>query len=324
MKPFRLLLLEPARAAPAARLAALGVGLVLAMAGCASPPRIDRRDPDLDRALSLARAAQAAGAADTAADSYRQALARAWVMDRPDLVAPCAYNLAACLAALGRYEEARAWLDEARQNAARAGLPLSEAALLEARLARAQGRPEEAEALLRAGQTTAAFAHEDVRLSASLLLAELRADQGDSAGAEAALEPVSLRALERAEPAVRAEAAAIEARLRVLKRQPAAAGPLFDNAADQWRKAGRYLDMARALDQAARAYAGAGQHQSAADRTLRAARSLLENGRPGEARALLARTPPWHAMPDGASLQRQWDRLHRNVEAAAHGDQGAR
>ncbi len=294
----------------------LAAGLLLAGAGCKSPPPAPPADPDLDRALSLARAAYAAGAPDQAAPYYRQALARAWVMDRPSAAAACAYNLAACLAALGQADDARARLDEARLALARTGDTNPDLPLLDARLARALGRPDEAAALLDPIATAPGAPRDGRRVEALSLLADLRCDAGDLDGADALLARFTERDLASANPGARAAAALAQARLHALRRRPAAAAACYDAAADAWRLAGRYLDMAGALQQAARAYETSGRGAAAADRAYRAARSLAENGQRRAARAILARAPRWETLPESdAALRRAWERLRRDLDS---------
>src|SRR3989339_490816 len=57
--------------------------LVLIGAGCSTPPKIVRTDPEIERNVAVAHSAYAAGAAEKAAIYYQKALQRARVMDSP-------------------------------------------------------------------------------------------------------------------------------------------------------------------------------------------------------------------------------------------------
>ena len=88
--------------------------LVLVGAGCKSPPKVVRTDPEIERNVAVARGAYAAGSAEKAAIYYQKALQRSRVMDSSSEIARNAYNLAACLAAFHSYDAAQACLVEAR------------------------------------------------------------------------------------------------------------------------------------------------------------------------------------------------------------------
>lgn len=122
------------------------VGLV----GCRSNQKQPRPDPQVQRLASDAREAFALGVDATALARYRQAVKRAWALDDPVEVAHNSYNLAACLLSVGRYDEAHGWLAECRVELARTGEHSAAAWLLEAKLARQEGRLGEAEYISRA------------------------------------------------------------------------------------------------------------------------------------------------------------------------------
>ncbi len=124
--------------------------LVCALAGCRQGAKKAKPDAQLMRLASDAREAFALGVDATALARYRQAVKRAWALDDPVEIARCSYNLAACLTSVGRYDEARGWLAESRVELARTGRSSAEAWLLEAKVARQQGRWAEAEAIRQA------------------------------------------------------------------------------------------------------------------------------------------------------------------------------
>jgi hypothetical protein len=100
--------------------------------------------------LSLAKHSRRADEAfhdgydDLAVSRYLQALRRAWELDDSEGIANTAFNLAACLAAMREYEPARRALAEARAELRRSGQSEVDAWLLEAKIARGQGRLAEA------------------------------------------------------------------------------------------------------------------------------------------------------------------------------------
>jgi|GEM_PF-838830 len=283
--------------------------LVLAGAGCSTPPKIVRTDPEIERNVAVAHGAYAAGSAEKAAGYYQKALQRARVMDSPSDIARNAYNLAACLAARHSYDAARACLDEARLEFLRAGIPCPERPLLEARIARAQGRSKEAEDLARAELKTAKTLDDATQIQWHLLLAELLCDQGQTAEADAEMALIGPKQLKVCGNDIQAEAALTRARIQMLKQNPQAAAPQYDIAVGHWQNAGRYGDMAGALEQAGRAYENAGDKLTAADRYYRSARSLFESGQTAQAHDLIARALPLAVAAQQPDLQKQLERL---------------
>jgi len=115
--------------------------------GCRSTGKAER-DEAID--LPLAKQSRHANEAfhdgydDLAVSRYRLALRRAWEIDDSDAIANTAFNLAACWAAMREYEPARQALAEARAELRRSGQSEVDAWLLEAKIARAQGRIDDA------------------------------------------------------------------------------------------------------------------------------------------------------------------------------------
>lgn len=291
--------------------------LVLVGAGCSTPPKIVRTDLEIERNVAVARGAYAAGSAEKAAIYYQKALQRARVMDSPAEIARNAYNLAACLAALHSYDTAQASLDEAQLEFQRAGIPCRELPLLEAKIARAQGRSQEAVSLARAELKKPAKAggpNDAIRVQWHLLLAELLCDQDQAADADAELAGISPKQLEASGTETKAETALTRARIQMLKRNPQEAALQYDIATGYWQEAGRYGDMVSALEQAGRAYEDAGNCPSAADRYYRSARSLFESSQFARARELATRALPLAAASPQPDLQRQLERLNAAID----------
>lgn len=286
--------------------------LALAGTGC-STPKIVRTDPEIERNAAAARGAYAAGSTEKAATYYRKALQRARVMDSPGEIARNAYNLAACLAALRSYDAAQACLDEARLEFKRAGLTCRELPLLEAKIVRAQGRSQEAISLAHTELKTPKNLDDATRLQWQLLLAESLCDQDQAAAADTELAAIAPKQLKAGGAETKAEAALTRARIQMLKRNPPNAALQYDIAADCWQAAGRYNDMANALDQAGRAYENAGNSPAAADRYYRAARSLVESGQLERAGELADRALPLAVAAHRTDLQRQVERLKAEI-----------
>ena len=288
--------------------------LVLAGAGCSTPPKIVRTDPEIERNVAVAQGAYAAGSAEKAAGYYQKALQRARIMDSHTEIARNAYNLAACLAALRAYDAARDCLDEARLEFQRADIPCRELPLLDAKIARAQGRTQEAESMARAEQKKPAGPNDAIRIQWHILLAELLCGQDQAAAADAELAAIDPKQLEACGTDIRAETALTRARVQMLKRNLQEAALQYDSAAGYWQAAGRYDDMASALEQAGRAYESGDNHPSAADRYYRAARSLFESGQLAPARDLATQALALAAASHQPELHKQVERLKTEID----------
>jgi len=288
--------------------------LVLAGAGCSTPPKIVRTDPEIERNVTVARSAYAAGSAEKAAIYYQKALQRARIMDSSSEIARNAYNLAACLAALHSYDAAQACLDEARLEFQHAGIPCRELPLLEAKIARAQGHSQKAFSLARAEQKKPDDPNDAIRVQWHLLLAELLCDQGQAANADTELATINPKQLKASGTDIQAETALTRARVQMLKQNPQAAALQYDIAAEHWQAAGRYGDMVRALEQAGHAYEDAGNSPTAVNRYYRSARSLFESGQLARACDLTDRALPLAAASHQPDLQRQVQRLKAEID----------
>lgn len=128
---------------PLAATITLATALALSASGCRSVPT-PRVDLALARHSRTADEAFHAGYDERALGRYRLALRRAWEIDDARSIANTAFNLAACLAAMREYEPAREALAEARAESLRSGESQVDAWLLEAKIARVQGRLDEA------------------------------------------------------------------------------------------------------------------------------------------------------------------------------------
>ena len=261
---------------------------VMLSAGCGTPPKIVRQDPELERNTALAQGAFAAGSPEKAAAYYRNALNRARLMDDPAGIGRNAYNLAACLVLLRQDAAARALLDEADIEFQRVGISAREIPLLKARIARREGKTEKALVLVQ-DQLRALKPGNPFFIQYQVLLADLLCAKGYATNAASELARLNPKELAAAEPLVQAEAAQVRARLALLDRKHAEAGGFQDMAAKQFQQAGQYVEMALALDQAGQAYEAAGELDIALNRYYRAIRSLYLAGRTAAADSLTTR-----------------------------------
>ncbi|MDD5678706.1 MAG: hypothetical protein PHW60_12085 [Kiritimatiellae bacterium] len=314
MKSIIASIFPPIRAIRVIRGCFLSAILVLAGAGCSTPPKVVRVDPEIERNVSVARSVYSSGSAEKAAIYYQKALRRARVMDASAEIARNAYNLAACLVALHSYDEAQARLDEARLEFQRAGILCLELPLLEAKIARARGRTQEAAAIARAELSKSHDPDNATRIQWRLLLAELLCDQGQTAAADTELALIDLKQLKASGNDIQAETALTRARVQMLQRNPQEAAPQYDTAARHWQAAWRYGDMVVALTQAGHAYEDAGNSSSAADRYYRAARSLFESDQLARARDLATQALPLAVAAHQPDLQRQVERLKAEID----------
>lgn len=122
--------------------------------GCQSSKPTYKPDPTIAREARNAQEAYAEGSDREAIGHFTLALKRSWAIDDPLEIGHNAYNLAACLAAVGFDNEARDCLREARAELRRAGQSQSAAWLLEAKIARSQGLVDDAMMAVEMAQQT--------------------------------------------------------------------------------------------------------------------------------------------------------------------------
>ena len=294
------------------------VGGALLLGGCQAPRPAVSVDPEIARLSGAARSAYLAGAPDRAIPLYRQALTRAELGDASDEIARNAYNLAVSLAATGGLAEAEALLDESLAASGLAGENAGNAYLAKARLARTRDRSDAAlkaaQAALRApeeGNGTASG-----RAQAHLLIAEICEGEGrrDEAWSHMGQARNELKRAAAA-PVLMADAERVEATLRMSAGAPAQAGPRFDAQAEWLKRAGKFREMAAALRSAGEAYEASRATDAAADRYLRAARSLYAAGdRPASAE-LLRRTENLQPAVGNSLLRTRIELLARRLSA---------
>jgi hypothetical protein len=282
--------------------------LVFVVTGCSSDGAKGPPMASLDREMladsAAAQQAFARGAYDQAADQYRRALARARLQDEPAFIGDQSYNLAICLIASGQIEEARDRLIESEAAMRKANLPLADVLLVAARLAyRRADKADDA-------QSRPVEAH---RIQVALLRAEIACDRGDATmGSEQLAQARALPGI--AAPGLGAGASRIAARLQSLRGEPLAAAQSYDEEARLQRQVHRYPDMAKALLNAAAAYAKASQPALAADRAYRAAASLWAREKAAEALAALDSAATWATAADDAAQGRLIEALRADIK----------
>jgi len=271
----------PCSSIPAVLAILLALGLL--SAGCSGPEEVPRTDPQYGALVIAAEGRFAAGQTGQAVESFGRALQRARAMDDPAAISDCAYNLAACLLSLGDLDGACVYLLEARHAAERNGRTRLDALLLEAQIARLQGRTVDAAALCDEILSGAGDDDDETlwQIEVSLLQARLACGAGATLDARAHYDRAANHLDEIDDPHLRAEAALTEGEVLLLEGSHAAAARSFEAQARSLRRAGRYGDMAYALLRAGEASLDASDPAGAADSLFRGARSLFAQGEPG-------------------------------------------
>jgi|GEM_PF-586271 len=293
--------------------------LIASFAGCRAG---GSSAADVDRPLAKqSRQAVEAfhyGYDDEAIEHYRLAIRRAWELDDAEAIGNTAYNLAACWAAMQQFEPARQALAEARAELRRSGQSEVDAWLLEAKIARAQGRLGDAAyfadcvvapmirrdpacnekccnkaesrllARLRGCRDRIAkcLGHGDdepdvcegYNVSLAVFRANLALDSGDVPAARASLSRARQMNVAQTDPAARAEIAAAEARLLLMLQRPEDAARRLDEEAQWLRESGHLRELPMATSSAAEAFLQAGMPIEASNRFFRTARLLYGRG----------------------------------------------
>ena len=261
------------------------VGVLLLAAGCAAP-KAPFADADWVSHSSTGRGAYERGDYQRAADAYGRAQQRARALDDADALAVAAVNRATSLLAAGQAGEARAAVEGALADGRTSASRRAELLVAGARAETALGKSDEAlgrvDEALKLGPSPA--------LKAQALLAKSGAELAKpdaTAAAKALSDGMSAKAWSALPESLRAEQAALRARIAVAEKKPAEAMAWQDKAAALWKEAGRLPEMARALAEAGRQAQTSGDVAGACDRFHRAARSLWAQGlRPEAVRTL--------------------------------------
>ena len=253
--------------------------LILTACATSTPHKEKMIDAEFTATMSAGRVAFDRGLIEQAATLYQQALRRARTMDKAAAIGDAAYNLAACRIRLGQLEQARSLLAEAKSEILSFQGDITDIQLVEAKVARLQGHPEEA--LMLADQvltSPGSYPTDNKRLQVYLLRGHIACDKDDAT--------LALRELQKAQsisrlvsnPALKADISALAGRIHLIKNEPVLAAREFDSETRLLRQAKRYAEMAHALQNSAEAYLSVGKYSLAADRFFRAARSTFAQG----------------------------------------------
>ena len=252
------------------------LAVAMMAAGCSSgskSPAIDPGDREMLATASAGEQAFMRGAYDQAVEQYRRSLARARLQDDAALIGDQAYNLSICYLALGDLAPAHDRLAEAEAALRRAGSPLADVLLVQARLAyrKADGVEEAALRVLDDPQAHPTNLH---RAQVAILRAEFACGQGNIPAVAELLAQAQTLSIGLPATDVGAGLARVAGRLHLLRGEAMAAGESFDLEVRLQRQNHRYPDVSKALMQAGEAYTKAAKPTLAADRFYRAAASF--------------------------------------------------
>ena len=276
---------------------------MLLAAGCRTAQPTVATDADLGRLAAAARKVFDLGEPSRAVPLYRDAFARARALDDAAAIGAVGANLAACLLDAGAKDEARTAIREARDGLRRAARPETDAAILEGRIALAQGRTEDARAVA-ASLAALPAPPRPSRAAAALLSAEIALATDQFHVARSAVDTAA-RLTGPGDPAtLLAWLAETRARLHLAADVPAAAADAFEEAAGFRGRASQAGRVAADLLAAADAREKAGDKSGGADCLYRAARALAGAGRRDAARQPLERAAALAGgAPDAAGLR---------------------
>lgn len=253
--------------------------LMLSSCATSARPKGEAIDAEFSAAMSAGRVAFDQGLTEQAAMLYQRALQRARVMDSAAAIGDAAYNLAACHIRLSQFEKARFLLVEAKTEVLSVQGDISDILLVEAKVARLQGQPEEALALTEQVLSDAeAISTNNHRVQAHLLRGQMACDQEDAALAARELQMAAKFATGASDSGLRAGLSRLAGRIHLIRKEPVMAAREFDREVFLLQQAEQYAQMAGALQSAAESYRQAGNYRLAADRYFRAARSSFAQG----------------------------------------------
>jgi tetratricopeptide (TPR) repeat protein len=296
------------------------------LGGCAffAPMPGPAVDPELGTATAAARVAYAHGQIPIAMQLYGRALDRARAMDDPGAIGNAEYNLAICLTATRNYPAARGMLDDAEHDLLRANADAAEVLLVQAKVARLEGKAQESALLATRVLSRRPPATSAIRLQAHLLRGLLAVDGSNTVEAEKAFREAQNLAAQVKDAQSQARVSELSGRVSALKNEPLQAALAFDREASLLRDARIFVDVPAALERAGHAYENAGRQQAAADRLLRAARTLYGQGdRPESLKVASAARVAAMAAEDGAVL-RSIERFAEEIRSSRSSDVGNR
>lgn len=259
----------------------LAVAVVGGLMSCAGPSLNRPSDGPLRIALKDGLHFYFAGQYDKAFEALERAYHRAVWLDDPEQIGWTACNLAACVLAADRTDEATAWIDRADYEWTRAGRSLVPVELLRAKQALARKDWMEAESF--AARIFNARPLPEQQAAAHLLTAEALMGRN--------MRDAATREIDVAWPMVKSlKSEAMEAEwYRVAGENAMEAGryqeaaPLFREEVDRWKRLGRYGLLGHAFRRLAEAHQGMKEYASAVDYAYRSARHYASRKRPMDA-----------------------------------------
>ncbi|MHC4536462.1 MAG: tetratricopeptide repeat protein [Planctomycetota bacterium] len=244
--------------------------------GCAgSPPaKPIHEDRTFVETTITAHTAFQQGRINEAATLYQLALKRAHALDQPSAIGNAAYNLAACMLRLRKYDRARTLLTEARHELARVDSPLADILLLEARAAYLAGDIDAAGVFIHQLRTDPESEPVSEHLAQAFILeGHIACERRDWSIATELLEQVRDHLQPDPEASLQAHEAGLAGRIAAGKQDHHTAVEAFNKQAELLRHAGHYPAISPAIAKAGEAYLALGKNELAADYFYRAARN---------------------------------------------------
>ena len=244
--------------------------------GCSSSPpaKIVQRDRTFTETTIAAHTAFQQGRLDQAATLYKLALKRAHALDQPSAIGDAAYNLAACMLRLRKYDSARTLLTEAHHELARIDSHLADILLLQARTAYLAGDVNEAEIFIHQLRTGPESQPLSEHLAQCFILeGHIACERQDWSIAKESLEQVRDYLQPDPVASLQAHEAGLVGRIASGTQDYQDAVKAFENQAELLRSAGHYSAIGSAIAEAGQAYLALNKHELAADCFYRAARN---------------------------------------------------
>jgi len=254
----------------------LCLGVLECICGCAgsSSVKLVHGDRTFAEATVTAHTAFQQDRIDEAATLYKLALKRAYALDQPSAIGDAAYNLAACMLRLRKYDRARTLLREARHELARGDSPLADVLLLQAHAAHLAGDVHAADVFIHLLRTDPKSKPLAEHLGQAFILeGNIACERNDWPSAAELLEQARDYLQPDAEASLQAHEAGLAGRIASGTRDHHAAAEAFEKQAELLRRAGHYRAISSAIAKAGEAYIALNEHNLAADFFYRAARN---------------------------------------------------
>lgn len=289
--------------------------------GTARPARPTvTRDAYYHRMITSGHAAFERGDITRAADLYENAWIRARVMDRAEAIGTAAYNLAISQMILGDVDQAHKLLLEAEHEFRRAEDPGVDVRLAQVEVAFRRAQYAEAWALTEALLPDLSGRRlQDDRVQVHTVRALLAGQEDDWERMVEAVDAAESAVHRATSFLLRARLAEAQGRLALGQERWLDAATVFDREAVYYRNAGRFVDMAVALERAADAYVKADEVEMALERYFRLARHFL--AAEGIAEGLRVMQHALSLMPAEGPVSdaERWTSLYEEIEDGVSG-----